>query len=89
MVSFKGVGSVTSQKAIARIEVAGKEGLDLGRMEFLRGMEYSVDYALYEVVYRRERGQVAFSMSGVVKIGGNLQPHLLELVENELPRKIA
>lgn len=86
LVSFKGVGSIVEEKAVARIEMAGKEGLDMDRFSFLQGINYSVDYALYEVVYRREKGQIAFSLSGTVKIGGILLPYLLGLVEGELPR---
>jgi len=89
LVSFKGVGAVAEEKAVARIEMASKSGLNLDRFDFLRKIDYSVDHALYEVVFRREKGQVAFSISGMVKIGGSLQPYILGLVESELPKKAA
>ena len=87
LISFKGVGGIPEEKAVARIEMASKIGLDLNRFEFLKKIQYSVDHAVYEAVYRRERGQIAFSTSGLVKIGGDLRPYMLELVESELPRK--
>jgi hypothetical protein len=84
MVGFRGVGTSTEEKLVARIEVVSKEGLRLHDIHLLRGLEFKVDNASYEVVYNRARGQVTFTANGMVRIAGQLQPFILGLVESQL-----
>jgi hypothetical protein len=84
MVGFKGLGSDATLRAVARIEVASKEGIDPAQLPFLKGLKYSVDHATFDVVYRMIRGQVSFTESGLVRITGQLEPYLLNCIERHL-----
>lgn len=84
MVAFKGIGSSAEHKALARFEVASKEGVDPDRLDFLSHLEFKIDHATFEVVRKMLRGQVAFSSSGLVRLAGPLVPYLLQELEVEL-----
>lgn len=81
LVSTKGIAALHESGALARIELASKDGIALDKIPLLKGLEYIVDTAVYEVNLRRERGQVSFSRSGMVRINGRLSPRIMELIE--------
>lgn len=82
--SLKVSGAIVKAKALARIELASKEGLDPTKIEILRTGEFVVDAASYEVSYKGVKGQVGFSKSGACKISGQLTGFLLENIERVL-----
>lgn len=84
LISTKGLAALHESKALARIEIASKEGIDLESLPLLKGLEYIVDTAVFEVTYRRERGQILFAKSGLVRVNGPLSERLIELVEETL-----
>lgn len=84
MVAFKGLGSSPKDKAIARFEVASKEGVVPEKLDFLADLEFKVEQATYEAVKSMLRGQVAFAASGLVRFAGPLHPFLVQAVERQL-----
>jgi hypothetical protein len=84
LISFKGIGGSVTHQAVARFEVASKQGLDPDRLEFLRALDFKVEQSTFEVVKKMTRGQVAFAPSGLVRITGQLGPFLLTSVEAAL-----
>lgn len=84
MVAFKGIGSSAEHNALARFEVASKDGVDPDRLDFLSHLEFKIDHATFEVVRKMLRGQVAFLPSGLIRLAGPLVPYLLQELENEL-----
>lgn len=84
IIGLKAVGSIPGQHAVARIEIASKEGLNIENLEFLKNFNYTIDNLVYEIVFKRTRGQVAFSSNGLLKISGQLAPLILNLIEIDL-----
>ena len=84
MVGFKGVGSDKALKAVARIEVASKEGIEPAQLPFLKGLQYAIDHSTFDVTYKMTKGQITFTESGVVRIAGQLEPYLLDCLERHL-----
>lgn len=88
LTSAKLVGAVVNQDVVARIEFASKEGMALDKLAILSGLNYKTDFASYELSYRGVRGNFSYSTAGVVKIGGQLAPRLLALLETDLLKGI-
>lgn len=84
MVGFKGVGTDQEHKVVARIEVASKAGADPNELSFLKGLQYSIDHATYDVTYKMIKGQVSFKDTGVVRLTGQLEPYLLDCLQSNL-----
>lgn len=84
LISTKGLAALHESNAIARIEIACKDGIDLERLPILKGLEYVVDTAAFEVTFRREKGQLSFTKSGLVRVNGRLSEHIVELIEESL-----
>lgn len=84
LVSTKGIAALHESNTLARIELVCKDGVILETMSLLKGLAYVVDTAAYEISYRRERGQLSFSKSGLVRINGRLSEHIIELIEETL-----
>jgi hypothetical protein len=84
LVSFKGIGGSVTHQAIARFEVAAKQGLIPERLEFLHQLDFKVEQSTFEVVKHMTRGQVSFAPNGVVRVTGQLAPFLLQEVEKAL-----
>jgi hypothetical protein len=84
LVSFKGIGGSVAHQAVARFEVASKQGLDPDRLEFLSALDFKVEQSTFEVVKKMTRGQIAFAPTGLVRITGQLGPFLLTSVEAAL-----
>jgi hypothetical protein len=81
IMSFKAVCSLPEQAAVARVEAASKEGLDLANFPLLQQGKYSLEQVTFEVTYRRIKGQLSIANTGVLRISGQLAPLLLEAVE--------
>lgn len=84
LIGFKAIGVVPKPHAVARIEVAARDGLDLGSLNFLKHISYEIDHAVYEITFQRVRGQITLSSTGLVKISGQLAPLVLHLIETDL-----
>lgn len=87
LIGLKGVGSSVELQMVARIELASKVGLNLERLEILRDLSCTIDHSSYEASYQRTRGQITFTATGVVRLAGQLQPRLLNLVERQLVQR--
>lgn len=85
--SLKVSGAIVKSKALARIELASKEGLDPNNIEILSSGEFMIDAASYEVAYKGLKGQVGFSKAGVCKISGPLTGLLLANIERVILTK--
>lgn len=88
LVGLKVVGAVIQEDLVARMEFASKHGMIVENMKMLDGLRYSVDSAVFELIYEGVRGQVAFASSGIVKISGQLAPKLVHLIERDLSKLI-
>jgi hypothetical protein len=88
MVGFKGLGTDNERKVIARIEVASKEGTNPNELPFLKGLQYSIDHATYDVTYKMIKGQISFKETGVVRITGQLEPFLLDCLQSNLKNSV-
>jgi hypothetical protein len=86
LVGLRVVGAVINDDLVARMEFASKQGMVIENMKLLDGLRYNVDSAVYELIYKGVRGQVAFASSGMVKISGQLAPKLVHLIERDLPK---
>lgn len=82
--SLKVSGSLRGAKALARIEIASKEGLNPSEIEILKSGEYVVEAALYDVSFKGVRGQIGFSKAGTCKLSGPLKELLLSKIEKVL-----
>lgn len=85
--SLKVSGSIVKAKALARIELASKEGLEPSNIEILNFGDFMVDAASYEVTYKGVKGQVGFSKAGICKISGPLTGFLLRNIEQVILAK--
>jgi hypothetical protein len=85
LVGLKVVGAVVDDDLVARMEFASKQGMSIENMRLLKDLQYVVDSANFELIHKGLRGQVAFSANGVVKVSGQLAPHLVHLIEADLP----
>lgn len=85
LVGLTVVGAVVKADTVARMEFVSKQGMVVENMQVLRGLQYKVELAIFELIYEGVRGQVAFSSNGAVKISGQLTPRLVHLIEQDLP----
>lgn len=86
LVGLKVVGAVVGADLVARMEFSSKEGMIVENMAVLNGLQYKVDLAIFELLYKSIRGQVSFAANGAVKISGALAPKLVNFIEQDLPR---
>jgi hypothetical protein len=84
LVGLKLSGAVIGEDVVARIELASKLGMEPAELAILKDIRYTVDSAVFEVLFGSVRGQVAFNANGLVKMSGQLSPKLLDLIEAEL-----
>jgi hypothetical protein len=84
LISFKGIGGSVPHQAVARFEVAAKQGLVPEKLEFLRRLDFKIEQSTFEVVKEMTRGQISFAPTGMVRITGQLAPFLLQEVEKAL-----
>lgn len=84
LVGLKIVGAVLADDLVARMEFVSKQGMVIENMTVLDGLKYKVEYAVFELILGGLKGQIAFGANGVVKIGGQIAPKLVGLVEKDL-----
>ena len=85
LIGLKVVGAVIDEDLVARIEFASKQGIvSEKKMKLLERMQYTVESAVFDLVFEGLRGQLAFSSNGTVKISGRLAPRLGRLIEEDL-----
>ena len=81
LVSFKAVSSLPQEAAIARIEAASREGIELREFSLLKNTKFALEQLTYDVTYKRVKGQVSLTNSGTLRVSGPLSPLLLESFE--------
>ncbi|GGA16417.1 hypothetical protein [Dyella nitratireducens] len=77
-------GAVVTQDLVARLEFASKQGMDVEKIRWLKGVEYRIDSSAFEVTYRGLKGHVTLSSGGTMKVSGALSPRLVTQVEKYL-----
>lgn len=84
LVGLKIANAVVESGVVARMEFASKQGIDVSKIRILKRVEHKNEYQKYEFIYKGVRGHLACSSNGVMKIGGELAPRILKLVELDL-----
>lgn len=88
LIGLKIVNASFGQDLVGRMEIASKQGIRPDQMDILRGVPHKVDSASYELIHEGIKGQLTIGSNGTVKIGGQLAPKLLSLIEQDLPRML-
>lgn len=83
LVGIKLINVVFDRHVVGRIELASKEGIDLESLDVSR-KTYVVDTAVYDVLSRLVRGQLAFNKSGLVKVSERIAAQFLSVFEPTL-----
>lgn len=86
LIAFKAFVPMPMESSLVRMEAVSKEGMDLDSFTLLQKNDYQLDQLTYEVMFERARGQISIGRSGLVKIGGQISPYLLEQIEKSLAR---
>ncbi len=84
LISLRALKPIPAENALARIEAASKDGIDLLSFSLLSDSPYSLEQLTFEVAYAGIRGQISVTNNGVIKIGGQLAPLLLDTVESDI-----
>ncbi|HBO4312244.1 TPA: hypothetical protein L4V00_001808 [Pseudomonas aeruginosa] len=82
--SLKVSGAIPEASALARVELASKEGIREENVKLLGLGEFVVEAASYEVSYKGLKGQVGFSRAAACKVSGLLAPFILANIETAL-----
>ncbi|ROZ75859.1 hypothetical protein EF096_20320 [Pseudomonas neustonica] len=81
LTSLKLSGVIPSARALARLDLVSKEGIDPASISLIDVANFTVDAASYEVTYNMIKGQIGFTRSGACKISGMLTPLILGKIE--------
>lgn len=84
LVSLKVTDVALRPNCVARMEFVSREGLDLKSISFLQGISYRKDFTKYELVYNGLRGNLSFSVSGLIKVSGAASELIMGLLEQEV-----
>ena len=84
LVGLKVIDAALSKDLLARIEFSSKEGINPEKLTVLDGVTHKTDSVSYELVYSGVKGTLHFSSTGMVKVGGQLAPRLVHLIEQDL-----
>lgn len=84
LVGLKVTDAVLGKDLLARMEFSSKEGINRERLTALEGVPHKTDSASYELIYGGVKGVLHFSSTGMVKVGGQLVPRLIHLIEQDL-----
>lgn len=84
LVGLKVTDAVLGKDLLARMEFSSKEGINPEKLAALEGVPHKTDSASYELIYGGVKGVLHFSSTGVVKVGGQLAPRLIHLIEQDL-----
>lgn len=85
LIGLKVAGAVIGEDLVGRMEFASKNGMLIAEMKVLDGIRYTVESAIFELVYEGLKGQVSITSNGMVKLSGQLSPKILSLIEQDLP----
>lgn len=85
LVGLKVTDAVLGKDLLARMEFSSKEGINPEKLTVLDGVPHKTDSASYELNYGGVKGVLHFSSTGMVKVGGQLVPRLIYLIEQDLP----
>lgn len=72
-------------KAIGRLEISSKDGLDEEIAPFLAGKYYRIDSLTYEITHQFQRGLICYSSNGTVRISGPLVETAFPSFEFHIP----
>lgn len=82
--SLKISGTLPEAKALARLELASKEGIALEAANLANLINTIIEAASYEVTHKGLKGQIGFSRLASCKISGPLTPFILSNLESTL-----
>ncbi|WP_116866822.1 hypothetical protein [Pseudomonas syringae] len=77
-------GAISSIAAIARVEIASKEGIDQESIENFGLSQSLIEAGTYSVRYKGSSGQVGFTRTGLCKISGELTARIKASIESNL-----
>nr|WP_320166596.1 hypothetical protein [uncultured Methylophaga sp.] len=83
LVGLKISGAINND-LVTRMEFASKEGIDIDKIRSLEGVNYKISAANYELYQEGLKGNLSYTSSGLVKIGGQLSSKILALFEQDL-----
>lgn len=86
LIGLKVIDAVIAEDLVARMEFASKQGITHDKLSILEGISHKIETASYELIYEGIKGQLAFTLNGVVKVSGQLAPKLVHLVERDLAK---
>lgn len=84
LIGLKVTDAVLGKDLLARMEFSSEEGINPEKLTVLDGVPHKTDSASYELIYGGARGILHFSSTGLVKVGGQLAPRLIHLIEQDL-----
>ena len=61
LVGLKIVDAVVENHLVARMEFASKQGMIVEQMSLLKNLKYTIESAIFEVLYEGVKGQVSFT----------------------------
>lgn len=88
LIGLKVTDVVLGNDLLARMEFSSKEGIHPEKLAVLDGIPHKTDSASYELIYGGVRGGLYFSSTGMVKVGGQLAPRLIHLIEQDLAKLV-
>ncbi len=88
LIGLKVTDVVLDKDLLARMEFRSKEGINPEKLTVLNGVPHKTDSASYELVYGGVKGILQFSSTGMVKVGGQLAPRLIYLIEQNLTQLV-
>jgi len=88
LIGLKVTDVVLGNDLLARMEFSSKEGINPEKLAVLDGIPHKTDSASYELIYGGVKGGLYFSSTGMVKVGGQLTPRLIHLIEQDLAKLV-
>ncbi|WP_212632104.1 hypothetical protein [Pseudomonas sp. KB-10] len=85
--SLRVSGAISKVNALARVELASKDGIKVEHVKSLGLGDFLIDSASYEVTHKGLKGQIGFSRSAACRISGPLTPFILHSLEHALQTK--
>lgn len=85
LVAYRVTNVAFGADCVGRLELASRGGIELAKVDLLRGRKYKPDFAKYEVIYRGVVGNFSYTSSGTLRVGGKLADLILERFEEEIP----
>ncbi|WP_293779755.1 hypothetical protein [uncultured Oxalicibacterium sp.] len=84
LTKLKVVGVTFDNGLVGKMEFESKTGIEESQLQLLHGIPYKIESASYELLISGVRGHLTFSANGSVKVGGNLAPRILHLIEKDM-----